>query len=126
MIVRFSPPDIGKVPIADPRRSLIVGKTYLVFGVTFQPGGRPPVITVTHESDGLAMLVELFWFSVVDSDIPPEWCFVDHGNGFHSFRPKEFLGDFWSRYHGDYSEEAEAEFELVAQKIAAFHAGGAR
>lgn len=126
MIVRFSPPNIDEVPITDPRRSFIVGKTYLVFGILFRPGGHPPMVAIRRESDGLAGLVESQWIIVMDAAIPPGWCFVDHGNGSHSLLPNEFTGDFWDRYHGDYSEAAEAEFELVAHKIAAFHAGETR
>ena len=124
MKVRFLTPRAGKEsPGSDPSLGFILGKPYLVFDILFRPDGRSPQVTIRRESDGLPCLVELHWVNVIDSAIPPGWCFVDHGNGYHSLRPKEFTGDFWDRYHGDDSEEAEAEFELVAQKIAAFHAG---
>ncbi len=100
--------------------SFTLGMTYVALDVRFQPEGRPAMITVQRDSDGTPVLVELQCFDVVDSAVPNDWTFLDFGNGRYAIAPREFVGDFWDRFH-DENPEAEKTFEQVKEKLMTFH-----
>jgi hypothetical protein len=61
--------------------SFTLGRTYLVLGARFKSAGGPATIIVRRDSDGTPVLVELLFFTVIDSAIPPDWGLFDFGGG---------------------------------------------
>jgi hypothetical protein len=104
----------------DPNAGLTLGHTYMVFSIDFSPNGEIK-ITVRADDDGTPCLKLLQMFNIVDSRIPPDWCFSGRKGSYYYLEPKEFSGDFWERYH-DADPSAEKIFDEVLKKLDSFHA----
>jgi hypothetical protein len=111
---------------------LTIGKAYIALGIVFRPAPHASQVCICTDTDGRGRLqgeayadggpglFDLNCFEVVDPRVPPEWSMLDHGNGFYRLDPTEFTGDFWDRYH-EADPNAEATFEFILSKLAAFH-----
>ena len=108
--------------------SLTLGKTYLVFGVTFRPNSlqQPTLVSILRDSDETPALFEIQFFDIVNEHLPDNWIFYPFKHfgvspGYYELSPKEFTGDFWDRFH-DSDEQAEKIFQQVKKKLEQFHA----
>ena len=104
----------GKDPL------LTIGSEYAIISLAFRSDGHPNQISVICDDDGTPGVFDYSCFDVIDPQLPNEWCFVHLSDQYQRLTPKEFMGDFWDRYH-DGDVEAEAVFSAVAKRIEAFH-----
>lgn len=102
----------------DPHMTL--GKKYIVFGILIRPNSLqyPTQITLLSDSDQTPCQFELNCFDMVDEAIPKDWVFTHLGSGYYRLCPKEFIGDFWDRFH-EADKSAEKTFQVVYKRLEA-------
>lgn len=96
---------------------LTFGKDYVVFFIDFT--APSPMVAVLCP-DGDAAMFDLRYFDILDSRIPPEWCFGRFGEGLHALMPEEYFFKSLNLY-SDRNEVEDLIFQKLRRKLERFH-----
>lgn len=113
----------GYVGAVDPY--FTVGKEYIALGMSFRTDGRESTVSILCDEDRSPVLIELAFFDIVDSSIPPNWAVIPFEAVGYGLRPTEFGGDFWDRFY-DGDLRAGSVLSEVVRRAEKFHGWSSR